>query len=81
MRVDLHIHTTASDGRWTPEEVSAGVQAEGMLALFGLIYPATHPLAVAETWLLRLRWPARIFAGISFLIAMFAALTSIPAGR
>ena len=30
MRVDLHIHTTASDGRWTPEEVVAGVQAEGI---------------------------------------------------
>ncbi len=30
MRVDLHIHTTASDGCWTPEEVVAGVQAEGI---------------------------------------------------
>ncbi len=30
MRVDLHIHTTASDGRWTPEEVVAGVQGEGI---------------------------------------------------
>ncbi len=53
----------------------------GAMALFGLIYPATHPLVVVETWLLRRGWPARIFAGISFLVAMFAALTSIPAGR
>lgn len=30
MRVDLHIHTTASDGCWTPEEVIAGVLAEGI---------------------------------------------------
>jgi len=30
MRVDLHIHTTASDGSWTPERVIAGVQAEGI---------------------------------------------------
>ncbi|MGC9398750.1 MAG: PHP domain-containing protein [Anaerolineae bacterium] len=30
MRVDLHIHTTASDGRWTAEQVVAGVQAEGI---------------------------------------------------
>jgi hypothetical protein len=30
MRTDLHIHTTASDSRWTPEEVVAGVLAEGI---------------------------------------------------
>ncbi len=30
MRTDLHIHTTASDGRWTPEEVVAQVQREGI---------------------------------------------------
>lgn len=30
MRVDLHIHTTASDGCWTPERVVAGVRAEGI---------------------------------------------------
>lgn len=35
MRVDLHIHTTASDGRWTPEQVIAGVQAEG-IGLFAI---------------------------------------------
>ena len=35
MRVDLHIHTTASDGRWTPEQVVAGVQAEG-IGLFAI---------------------------------------------
>ncbi len=30
MRTDLHIHTTASDGRWTPERLIAGVLAEGI---------------------------------------------------
>lgn len=30
MRSDLHIHTTASDGRWTPEETVVAVQREGI---------------------------------------------------
>ncbi len=30
MRTDLHIHTTASDSCWTPEQVVAGVQEEGI---------------------------------------------------
>ncbi|MBN1874489.1 MAG: PHP domain-containing protein [Anaerolineae bacterium] len=30
MRVDLHIHTVASDGCWTPERVVAGCHAEGI---------------------------------------------------
>lgn len=30
MRVDLHIHTIASDGRWTPEQVVTGCAAEGI---------------------------------------------------
>ncbi len=30
MRTDLHIHTTVSDGRWTPEEVVAQVRREGI---------------------------------------------------
>lgn len=35
MRTDLHLHTTASDGRWTPEQTVAGVVAEG-IALFAV---------------------------------------------
>ena len=35
MRVDLHIHTTASDGRWTPEQVVTGVQEAG-IGLFAI---------------------------------------------
>jgi len=35
MRADLHIHTTASDGCWIPEQVIAGVLAEG-IGLFAL---------------------------------------------
>lgn len=38
MRVDLHIHTTASDGCWTPEEVVAHVRAAGI----GLFAIADH---------------------------------------
>lgn len=30
MRADLHIHTIASDGRWTPEQVVVEVQARGI---------------------------------------------------
>jgi predicted metal-dependent phosphoesterase TrpH len=35
MRADLHIHTIASDGRWTPEQVVAEVQAReiGLFAI------------------------------------------------
>ncbi len=35
MRTDLHIHTTASDGCWTPERVLAEVQARG-IGLFAI---------------------------------------------
>ncbi len=38
MRVDLHIHTTASDSRWTPAQVVEGVQALGI----GLFAIADH---------------------------------------
>jgi predicted metal-dependent phosphoesterase TrpH len=30
MRLDLHIHTTASDGTWTPEQVSRGARVGGL---------------------------------------------------
>ena len=38
MRTDLHIHTIASDGRWTPERVVAEVQARSI----GLFAIADH---------------------------------------
>ena len=38
MRADLHIHTIASDGRWTPEQVVTEVQARGI----GLFAIADH---------------------------------------
>lgn len=49
MRADLHIHTTASDGTWTPQEVVEHVQAAGI----GLFAVADHDtlegaLAVAD---------------------------------
>ncbi|MGC9081822.1 MAG: PHP domain-containing protein [Anaerolineae bacterium] len=49
MRADLHVHTTASDGTWTPEEVIEHVRAAGI----GLFAVADHDtlegaLAVAD---------------------------------
>jgi predicted metal-dependent phosphoesterase TrpH len=38
MRADLHIHTIASDGRWTPEQVVVEVQTRGI----GLFAVADH---------------------------------------
>jgi 3',5'-nucleoside bisphosphate phosphatase len=38
VRADLHIHTTASDSRWTPEQVVEGCKAEGI----GLLAVADH---------------------------------------
>jgi 3',5'-nucleoside bisphosphate phosphatase len=35
MRLDLHIHTTASDGAWTPEQVVAGA-ARGLLDVIAI---------------------------------------------
>jgi predicted metal-dependent phosphoesterase TrpH len=35
LRVDLHLHTTASDGRWTPEQLIAEVQGAG-IGLFAI---------------------------------------------
>jgi predicted metal-dependent phosphoesterase TrpH len=43
MRTDLHIHTTASDGRWTPEQVVTEVQARGI----GLFAIADHDSAAS----------------------------------
>ena len=67
MRTDLHIHTTASDGCWRPEQVIAGVQAEGI----GLFAIADHDTTanVAETECL-----ARA-AGLNFLRAVEVSTT------
>lgn len=35
LRVDLHLHTTASDGRWTPEQLVAEVEQAG-IGLFAI---------------------------------------------
>ena len=64
MRADLHIHTVASDGRWTPEQVVAEVQAHGI----GLFAVADHDtiasVPVAEASALK--------AGLAFLRGDFA---------
>ena len=49
MRTDLHLHTTASDGRWTPEQVVAGVQATG-IGLFAVTdHDSTGSVRATET--------------------------------
>ncbi len=50
MRTDLHLHTTASDGRWTPERTVTGVEAEG-IRLFAV---ADHDTIESVKPLLRL---------------------------
>lgn len=59
MRADLHIHTVASDGCWTPEQVVVEVQARGI----GLFAVADHDSVAsvrpAETLALQ--------AGVAFL--------------
>ena len=53
MQVDLHIHSTASDGTWTPTEVVAAALAAGLGAIAVTDHDsvanvaATHELAVA----------------------------------
>ena len=62
VRSDLHIHTTASDGRWTPRQVVEGCLAEGI----GLVAVADHDTldSVLETEALALE------AGLTFLRAV-----------
>ncbi len=62
VRADLHIHTTASDSRWTSEQVVAGCKAEGI----ELLAIADHDTvdAVVRTEALALE------AGLSFLRAV-----------
>lgn len=62
LRADLHIHTTASDSRWTPEQVVEGCRASGI----GLLAVADHDTtdAVLTTEALALE------AGLSFLRAV-----------
>jgi predicted metal-dependent phosphoesterase TrpH len=48
MRADLHIHTTASDGRWPPERVVAEVEARS-IGLFAITdHDTTDSVAPAE---------------------------------
>ena len=53
MQVDLHIHSTASDGTWTPPEVVAAALAAGLGAIAVTDHDsvanvaATHELATA----------------------------------
>ena len=55
---DLHIHTVASDGRWTPEQVVVEVQARD-IGLFAIAdHDSVASVSLAET-LAREAWEAR----------------------
>jgi 3',5'-nucleoside bisphosphate phosphatase len=48
MKLDLHIHTTASDGSWTPEEVVAGAAAGGLDLIAIADHDTTAAVATAQ---------------------------------
>lgn len=62
LRADLHIHTTASDGRWTPEQVVAGCRAASIGLLAVADHDATANVVATETLALE--------AGLAFLRAV-----------
>jgi 3',5'-nucleoside bisphosphate phosphatase len=62
VRADLHLHTTASDSRWTPEQVVAGCKATGI----GLLAVADHDTVDAVLTTERLA----LEAGLAFLRAV-----------
>ena len=70
-RADLHIHTTASDGRWTPEQVVAGCLAEGIELLAVADHDAVDNVLATEA-------PA-LEAGLAFLRA--AEIGALSGGR
>jgi predicted metal-dependent phosphoesterase TrpH len=49
MRTDLHIHTVASDGCWTPERLIVELQARGI----GFFAVADLRLSELEEWVVR----------------------------
>ena len=53
MQVDLHIHSTASDGTWTPPEVVAAALAAGLELLLLPIMTA-WPM-----WRRHMSWPSQ----------------------
>jgi len=48
MRVDLHIHTTASDSCWTPDQVVAGALAQGIDLIAVSDHDSVESVLVAE---------------------------------
>lgn len=59
VRADLHIHTTASDSRWTPEQVVAGCRTEGIALLAVTDHDTVDAVPTAQALALN--------AGLSFL--------------
>ncbi len=50
----------------------------GAIIAFCLFFPATHPLSVAEAWLVRRPRFARLASFSSFLITMVSAIANLP---
>ncbi len=53
------------------------VEYFGAVLAFCLLYPATHPLSVAEAWMIQRPWLARLVSGITFLGIMLSAIVSV----
>ncbi len=47
MKLDLHVHTTASDGAWSPEDVTRTAAARGLDALAVTDHDTTAGCAAA----------------------------------
>ena len=48
MRLDLHMHTTASDGAWSPEAVVAGAADGGLDVISITDHDTTAAVAAAQ---------------------------------
>ncbi|MCX7855761.1 MAG: PHP domain-containing protein, partial [Anaerolineae bacterium] len=77
MRADLHIHTTASDGTWTPQEVVERVRAAG-IGLFAIADHDTLEGALAVTDIVRQTPGAPAFlSGVEISTLLDGALVHI----
>lgn len=50
----------------------------GAVLFFSLVFPALHPLSVADVWLVRRSWQDCAVSSVSFLITMLFAIMGIP---
>ena len=57
IRADLHVHTRASDGKWTPAQVVDGCRAKGIGLLAVADHDTTDSVLSADHWRWSLVWP------------------------